>query len=167
MRNFFCLLFVVLISNGLVVPTSARAEIPPKAKAFLTIVGYGTAGGAILGTATMAFGTSSRAISQGASLGLYAGIMFGTYVRVSHHNRRQGSYDDKSSPYQRSSDIYSDEYSGDAGGGEGSGESSGGSFFDRFQVLQEKFHGQAFTLGAKRKGGLMPPVHMNLFQFNF
>ncbi len=161
-------MLVVLISSGLFAPASARAEeIPPKAKAFLTIVGYGTASGALLGAATMAFGTSSRAISQGASLGLYAGIIFGSYVLLSHHNRRQGSYEDTSSPYQRSSDIYSDEYSRDGGGGEGGGESSGGGFFDRFQVLQEKFHGQAFTLGAKRKGGAMPPVHMNLFQFNF
>jgi hypothetical protein len=167
MRNFICLLLVVLISSGLVAPPSARAELPPKARAFLTVTGYGTAGGALLGAASMAFGTSSRAVAQGASLGLYAGILFGTYVLVSHHNKRYGSYDDNASPYQRSSDIYSDEYSEDGGGGDGQGESSSGGFFDRFQVLQEKFHGAAFSLGGKKRGGALPPLHVNLFQYNF
>ncbi len=75
--------FLILITMTLTAPQKAQAEIPVKAKAFLTIVGYGTAGGAILGAASMAFGTSTRAVAQGASLGLYAGILFGTYVLVS------------------------------------------------------------------------------------
>jgi hypothetical protein len=146
-------------------PIEARAELPPKAKAFLTMAGYGAGGGALLGAASMAFGSSVRAIPQGASLGLYAGILFGTYVLVSHHNKRFGSYDDNSSPYQESSDIYGDGYQ-DEEGGSSEGDSGGGGFFDRFRVIQEKFYGDAFSLGKKRRGA-MPPVSVNVFQYNF
>lgn len=146
--------------------SKAQAQLPPKAKAFLTIVGYGTAGGAILGAASTAFGTSSRAISQGASLGLYAGVLFGTYVMVSHHNKRYGSYDDNSSPYREGTDIYSDEYKDDEGGASGEEKTRGG-FFDRFEVMQEKFHNQSFSLGIKKRGGQMPPLQLNLLQYNF
>lgn len=165
MKNSICTFLVILSTLLMVNPQDAKAQVPPKAKAFLTIAGYGAAGGAILGAASMAFGSNSRAIPQGASLGLYAGILFGTYVLVSHHNKRYGSYDDNSSPYQRSSDIYGDEYRDDEGGG--AGDDSRGGFFDRFQVLQEKFHGQAFTPGDKKRGGNLPPLHVNVFQYNF
>jgi hypothetical protein len=168
MRKTFCTLIAVLFTLSMIRPNEARAEVPAKAKAFLTIVGYGTAAGALLGAASTAFGTSSRAIAQGASLGLYAGILFGTYVLVSHHNKRYGSYNDNSSPYQESSDIYSDEYQdGDGGGAGDDNVKSRGGFFDRFEVLQEKFHGQAFTLGQKEKGSRMPPLSLNIVQYNF
>lgn len=155
MKKFFCTFLVVLFTLVMVKPNEARAEMPVKAKAFLTICGYGAAGGALLGAASTAFGTSTRAIAQGASLGLYAGIIFGTYVLVSHHNKRYGSYDDNSSPYSQSNDIYGDEYQGDGGGGE-SGEEQKGGFFDRFQKLQEK-----------TGGNTIPPIHMNILQYNF
>lgn len=167
MRKTFCTFLVLLFTFSVVTPNVARAELPVKAKAFLTIVGYGTAGGAILGAASTAFGTSSRAIAQGASLGLYAGIIFGTYVLVSHHNKRYGSYDDNSSPYQESNDIYSDEYQEGEGGGADGDDAKRGGFFDRFEVMQEKFHGQAFSLGGKKRGSAMPPLHINLLQYNF
>lgn len=147
-------------------PNEARAEIPVKAKAFMTIAGYGAAGGALLGAASMAFGTNSRAIAQGASLGLYAGILFGAYVLISHHNKRYGSYDDNSSPYRESSDVYGDEYESDGGGSSSS--DSGGGFFDRFQVMQEQVQGQAFTFDSqKRKGGQVPPIQVNFLNLSF
>ena len=159
MRNIFSL-FLVLITISFLKPNEAKAELPVKARAMMTIVGYGTAGGAILGAASMAFGTNSRAIAQGASLGLYAGILFGTYVLVSHHNKRYGSYDDNSSPYKESNDIYGDDYQSDEGGG--SGESSGsGGFFDRFQTIQTKFNYK------NEKGGNLPPIYMNLMTIQF
>lgn len=65
-------------------PYKKAEALNPKGKAFLIICTYGTVGGALLGFATMAFGTNSRAIAQGASLGLYAGIAFGSYVITSH-----------------------------------------------------------------------------------
>lgn len=166
MRKYLSYLFVIVFTLSLAMPQKAQAEMPAKAKAFLTIVGYGAAGGAILGAATMAFGNSSRAIAQGASLGLYAGIIFGSYVLISHHQRRYGTYERDSAPYQDSSDIYGDDYQSDEGGS-GRGSSRGG-FFDRFQVMQEQFHNQSFTFdSAKKKGGQMPPLQVNLLQYNF
>ena len=79
----------------------------PKARAFLTVAGYGAGGGALLGLASMAFGTSPRAIAQGASLGLYAGLIFGTYVIVSHHQQSAG-YTDPNSPYQEEGEDFYD-----------------------------------------------------------
>lgn len=167
MKKIICSFLVVMFTLAIVNPQKARAEIPVKAKAFLTIAGYGTAGGAILGAASMAFGTSSRAIAQGASLGLYAGILFGTYILVSHHNKRYGNYEDSSSPYGESSDIYGDEYQDNEGGGADGADPAKGGFFDRFQTMQEKFHGQAFSLGDKKRGSQLPPLHINLLQYNF
>lgn len=141
--------------------------MPVKAKAFLTIAGYGAAGGALLGLATMAFGNSSRAVAQGASLGLYAGLLFGTYVLVSHHQKSVGSYDDNSSPYQESSDVYGDEYNSEEGGDDAGGSTKRGGFFDRFQVMQEHMHNQSFTFDSVKKKNNLPPIHMNLIEYNF
>ena len=167
MRKFLSAILVVLFTLTMVKPNVAHAEIPVKAKAFMTIAGYGAAGGALLGAASMAFGTNSRAIAQGASLGLYAGILFGTYVLISHHNKRYGSYEDSSSPYRNSSDVYGDEYDADEGGSSNSG--SGGGFFDRFQVLNDKLsNNQSFTFDSqKRKGGQLPPIQVNFLQLSF
>ncbi len=160
MRKFLSLFFVVLLVSSLVKPESARAELPVKARAFASIVGYGTAGGALLGAASMAFGTSTRAVAQGASLGLYAGILFGAYVLVAHHNKRMGSYDDNSSPYKDSSDIYGDEYKEDEGGGGDGPQEDAGNFMTRHQLLESKF-------APNKKGGNIPPLQINFLQLNF
>jgi hypothetical protein len=152
-------LFLVVFTVTFLAPQTARAEIPVKAKAFLTIVGYGTAGGAILGAASMAFGTSTRAVAQGASLGLYAGILFGTYVLVSHAQGRPGYYSDDSSPYRESNDIYGDEYNSEEGGGEGD-ENARQGFFNRIQAINQKFT-------PKTKGGNIPPFTINLLHLEF
>lgn len=169
MRKFLSLFLVLFITLAVVKPQTARAEVPVKAKAFLTISAYGAAGGALLGLATMAFGQSSRAVAQGASLGLYAGILFGTYVLVSHHQKSMGSYSDDSSPYQESNDIYGDEYNAEEGGAESDRDdrSKRGGFFDRFQVMQEHMYNQSFTFQSEKKKNSMPPIQMNIFQYNF
>ncbi len=66
-----------------------NAEISPKVKVVATMALYGVVGGALLGTASMAYGNTSRAIFQGASLGLYAGILFGSYVVISYKMRKE------------------------------------------------------------------------------
>lgn len=86
--------------------------LDPKTKAFLVICGYGTTGGALLGLASMAFGQDSKAIAQGASLGLYAGILFGAYVIYTHNQElnqtdepyeENAPYDEPYVPFQDSS----------------------------------------------------------------
>jgi hypothetical protein len=158
MRKFVTLFVLLIFTFSLFRPEQAQAQMPVKARAFLTIVGYGAAGGAILGLASMAFGQSTRTVAQGASLGLYAGIIFGTYVLVSHHNMRHGSYDDSNSPYSNSRGIYGEDYNSDDGGGtEGD---SGGGFFERMQITQQKF-------ARKERGGQLPPLYVNIFNYSF
>ncbi len=168
MRKTLSLALLLVLSFTLLKPEEARAEIPAKARAFLTITGYGAASGALLGLATMAFGNSSRAVAQGASLGLYAGLLFGTYVLVSHHQKQMGSYEDNSSPYQESNDIYGDEYNSEGGGSDSEEETKRGGFFDRFRVMEEHMFNQSFTFDSqKSKGSSFPPIHLNLVQYHF
>jgi len=159
MRRFVTLCLVCLLTLMAMRPESAQAEVPAKARAFLTILGYGTAGGAILGAATMAFGTTSQAVFQGASLGLYAGIVFGSFVLISHHNKRTGNYEDNTSPYGESTDVYGEGYEPGEGGSSEGEEPKG--FFNRIQTMQQKFS------DSKQKGGQMPPLYLNLIQYNF
>lgn len=163
-----------LIAAITVVPVSARAQatssggLPPKAKAFLMVSAYGAAGGALLGLASMAFGTSSRAVSQGASLGLYAGILFGTYVIVSHNNRNAKPSYDNSTPYNDGQDDYGDY------GDEGDSKSSGGGFFD--SGIQRPRSGALVALNevsayrsfeTKKGSNSLPPFQMTVFSYNF
>jgi hypothetical protein len=162
MKRILSATLVVLFCLTLLKPQKAQAAMPAKARAFVTVVGYGTASGALLGAASMAFGQSTRAIAQGASIGLYAGILFGAYILVAHHQKRYGNYDDDSSPYKDSNDVYGDGYQDDEGGSsdEETEEDSGGSFFNRMNVIEQKF-------GNNRKGGGLPPLKINLVSIEF
>ncbi|MDO9184166.1 MAG: hypothetical protein Q7U04_17260 [Bacteriovorax sp.] len=99
----FTLCFTLLFS-------SASFAIDPKLKILGTMSGYGIVGGALLGTASMAFGASSRSIARGASLGLYGGLIFGTYIILSYEMKKRGFneqpredyYPDSRSPYEDS-----------------------------------------------------------------
>ncbi len=86
MKKLFLILFISVMTMA---PIQKTYALDAKGKAFLVICTYGTVGGALLGFASMAFGTNSRAIAQGASLGLYAGIAFGSYVLLSHKSNNQ------------------------------------------------------------------------------
>jgi len=101
------LIFLMIFS--LVNLGQAKAEIDPRAKAIGSMALYGTVGGALLGTAALAFDANGRAIAKGASLGLYAGLIFGSYVVISHaykkHQRQnpqpqENYYPDTKSPYE-------------------------------------------------------------------
>ena len=94
------LLLVAILTLSFLSPQKSHAMVDAKGKAFLIICTYGTVGGALLGFASLAFGSNSRAIAQGASLGLYAGIAFGSYVIASHG--QQGQADEYVDPaYQQ------------------------------------------------------------------
>ena len=90
MTAFFKKSFLLLsIFTLFTYSTPAKAEMDSRVKALLIMAGYGTIGGALLGTASLAFGTSGRSVAKGASLGLYAGILFGSYVVLSHYVQKQ------------------------------------------------------------------------------
>ncbi|RPJ70939.1 MAG: hypothetical protein EHM20_15050 [Alphaproteobacteria bacterium] len=83
------LLFASILSITLLFSSSSYA-IDPKLKILGSMAGYGVVGGALLGTASLAFGASGRAIAKGASLGLYGGLIFGTYVILSYEMKKNG-----------------------------------------------------------------------------
>lgn len=101
-------LSAALLLTIIAMPRQTHA-MDPRAKAVLTMAAYGTAGGALLGTASLAFGAKGRAVAIGASLGLYAGLIFGTYIVVNHrmqHYRYDENYypdTDTFSPYESGS----------------------------------------------------------------
>lgn len=64
-------------------PNNAYA-LNPKVKVLLSTGSYGAIGGTLLGAATLAFGTSGRTVAQGASIGLWSGLLFGSYIILSH-----------------------------------------------------------------------------------
>jgi hypothetical protein len=68
----------------------SNAAIDPKLKMVATMAGYGVVGGALLGTASLAFGSGGRSIAKGASLGLYAGIIFGSYIILNYEMKKRG-----------------------------------------------------------------------------
>lgn len=110
----FVYFLVVIAMTGIVFSRPAQAQMDSRVKALGTMALYGTVGGALLGTASLAFGTSGRAPAVGASLGLYAGILFGSYVVASHYYKRnyrpspqENYYPETNSPYEESSNnIY-------------------------------------------------------------
>lgn len=143
-------IFIVLLTLVLVMPLSVQAEIPPKAKAFMVVSAYGTVGGALLGFATMAYGTNSRAIAQGASLGLYAGLIFGAYVLASHKTAEEPVED-----YQQQYPQDPPPPAGMENGGMGNGgwgnpppQDEGGFF------------------GSPQRAA-MPPIYINFLNMNF
>jgi uncharacterized membrane protein YebE (DUF533 family) len=102
-------LLVLLLLCSYSVQAQSESSLDPKTKAFLVICGYSAVGGALLGTASMAFGQKPRSIAQGASLGLYAGIAFGAYVLYTHGQAAEPvedpyvSPDNAAVPYRSSS----------------------------------------------------------------
>lgn len=94
--------------------SSSTYAIDPKVRVLGTMAGYGIVGGALLGTASMAFDAGPRAIAKGASLGLYAGLLFGGYVILSYEMKKRGFgnepqqqdyYPDSRSPYEDQSRV--------------------------------------------------------------
>ena len=80
---------------------NVAAQMDTRVKAVLFMSGFGTMGGALLGMASKAFNNSDsfgRAFTKGASLGLYAGILFSTYIILTHH-LNQGRMEEEQYPY--------------------------------------------------------------------
>ncbi|EQC44205.1 hypothetical protein [Bacteriovorax sp. Seq25_V] len=115
MKKFITLATIILVFTT----QSVRAEMDPKIKAIGTMALYGTVGGTLLGTASLAFGAKGRSVAIGASLGLYAGLLFGGYVVGTHALKSRGyqkadpeNYypDTESSPYETPGPGSNNEY---------------------------------------------------------
>lgn len=90
---------IIITLSLLFTSLNASAEIDPKAKAVGTMALYGTVGGTLLGTASLAFGTKARAVAIGASVGLYMGLIFGGYVVGTHALKSKGYFQQKNDNY--------------------------------------------------------------------
>lgn len=110
------LLFIISVMSLTFVPIQKAQAVEPRMRALLSMAAYGTIGGALLGTASLAFGSSGRAVAKGASLGLYTGLLFGSYVVISHAYRNH-----KATNPEPSKNYYPDTsespYEDDQGGG--------------------------------------------------
>lgn len=157
-RSMMGLFLVFTLLVTLTFPKQARAEMDPKLKAFLITSGYGVGGGALLGLASVALGAKARAIAQGASLGLYAGMIFGAYIILSHQyrmNNPEGSYQDAVTPYDGgsaapySNDPYADPYAAPSGGG-------------NFRIQN-----QQFNRFQEKRGSSSIPVYLNFVNISF
>ncbi len=106
MKKFFLWFIIGSFALGAINPSKAQA-MDGKIKALGMIALYGTIGGALLGTASLAFGSRPRAILQGASLGLYAGLIFGSYIVISHSFRdKVPTGDDEAPAPEEEASIY-------------------------------------------------------------
>jgi len=83
LKKIILVFFILFINTHFKV--AYGENIDPRLKAVGTMAAYGTIGGVLLGTATLAFDSSPRSPFIGASLGLYAGIIFGGYVVGTHY----------------------------------------------------------------------------------
>ena len=165
MKKFIILTLLIV---AFVTPTQDAHALKPKAKAFAIICAYGTVGGALLGFASMAFGTDSRVIAQGASLGLYAGIAFGTYVITSHRNPNEPQVRDYPEP-QLPPPGYDPGFGGQSPGGFGAPaprEEPGG-FFGSPQRMLEANEIEYSNFKPKKGRVESLPIYFNLLDVKF
>jgi len=174
----FILPLIIFVS--LITPVNKANALDAKGRAFLVICTYGTVGGALLGFATMAFGTNSRAIAQGASLGLYAGIAFGSYIIASH--KRPGEvepvYDNAPPPPGFGTGGFGNSQMNNPMGGNppdsGFGSPApppqdGGGFFGGGQRAFEISEDLVYNFKLKNKKGrdFSMPIYLNLVNMTF
>ena len=165
MKKFLTLAILLSI---FIVPVNDAHALKPKAKAFAIICTYGTVGGALLGFASMAFGTDSRVIAQGASLGLYAGIAFGAYVITSHRNPNQPVENNYQEP-ELPPPGYNPGFGGQDSGGFGAPpprEEPGGFFGSPQRMLEE--NDIEYSNFKHKKGRVESlPIYFNLLHVKF
>ncbi len=99
--------------------------IDSKVKAVLTMAVYGTVGGGLLGAASLAFDTGGRSPFIGMSVGLYIGLIFGSFIVVSH----------KMKAYNAENPTPKDNYYPDSDGQSPYEGDSGGSWFGSDEEL--------------------------------
>lgn len=162
MKKFILLTLLISIFT---LPSKQALALEPKAKAFAIICTYGTVGGALLGFASMAFGTDSRVIAQGASLGLYAGIAFGAYVLTTHRTGGRPVIQERYQEPQGPPPGYNPTFGGDGGfGAPVPQEEPGGFFGQRGLEINER----EFSSFKRKKGRVESlPIYFNLMSVRF
>lgn len=157
MRFFSKILCALVITVSFVFSPPTFA-MNPKAKAMIAVSAYGATGGALLGFASMAFGAPSRTIAKGASLGLYAGILFGAYILASHAyaTPMETPYEDAETPYESGGSS--------SGGSSSSSEEDGAS---KPRLYERSFQLNQFNLVKNTNNQGIPPVSLDLLNISF
>ncbi|MBL6989401.1 MAG: hypothetical protein ISR65_06470 [Bacteriovoracaceae bacterium] len=158
MKKFIYVNFVKVILIGtMVISYMAPAHaLSPKGKAILTMAVYGTVGGALLGTSMfLAIGGTSRSIFQGASLGLYAGLLFGAYVVGSHAMKK----------FKWNKDSGKDDYYGPPMGSGGTSAPAGDDYYRHINHSFEPTFRR--DLPGKKNYKNMPLFYINLINYQF
>lgn len=161
-RKIIGFIFVLLLGTFNI--KDSRAEMDPKMKALGAMALYGTIGGVLLGTASLAFGTEPRSIAKGASLGLYAGLLFGGYVVVSHMMKKnRDSQPPPSDYYPEDADApYSDD--GDADYGDSAPYDQRWSGYYEYEEASKSVVGNSLS-GPRLDEG--PVYFINVLNFTF
>jgi hypothetical protein len=140
--------------------------MPAKIRALVTMSVYGAAGGTLLGLASLAFDAPTRSIAQGASLGLYAGIIFGSYIVTSHmiQNKQWGSS-------SSDSDGYYPESSGGYDGGYYQDDPKSGGDGNRWEPVYptgpDKLPAPVKPMRWRPTEKRSIPIYLQLLQINF
>ena len=135
-------------------PARTEAQIDPRIKTLISVTAYGLVGGALLGTASLAFYSEGRAPFIGASLGLYAGLLFGGYIVTSHayKNYRRNNPQSQENYYPDTQSLY--ENVGESGTGDTY--APGGEYYEYWAP---------FGGARSRRGGI--PLYINLLRIQF
>jgi hypothetical protein len=162
-----------LLGNNVFAQAQSQGGLDPRMKALGLMAAYGAIGGFLLGTASLAFDTPGRAPFIGASLGLYAGMLFGGYIVVSHAMKKYqmqnpGAGEDGYYPETPSS-PYESPFSG---GGYNSGEESGQRGQHQTMELQWELFEQSSRLKSdlrfpSKKSRDFPLLFVPLINLNF
>ena len=89
--NIFVLSLSLMLCLAQIPKAQAQAQdagLDPRIKALALMAVYGTTGGLLLGTAALAFDAPGRSPFVGASVGLYVGLLFGSYVVITYAIRK-------------------------------------------------------------------------------
>jgi len=115
MKNIFKIIqsYLFIFSLFLTLSFSQNAfSMDSRLRVVSSMAGYGVVGGALLGTASLAFGANGRSIAKGASLGLYAGLLFGGYIVLSYEMKKRGyGIEGKGDYYPDSSSSFENRFS--------------------------------------------------------
>jgi hypothetical protein len=164
------LIICIFIFTAVLLPYNKAQALDPKGRAFMIMCTYGTVGGALLGFASLAFGSSSRAIAQGASLGLYAGIAFGAFVVTSHGRQNEpDTYEDQPGPPRGFDQPPGGGFGDNQGGFGGEQEEDSGGFFganNRSLQIHEDIN-LNYKMKNKKNRDFSLPVYFNLVDYRF
>ena len=150
-RIFFLGVLLSLMSEN-----SQAQVVDPRIKVISVITVYSIIGGTLLGLAAINFGAKKRSPFIGASLGLYSGVLFGSYLVIGHmYNtyKRDNQVPDDNNYYDTNS-LYEDT-------------GSGGSNMSDIYEYQRSLNSHSKIFWRKKYEKNFPSVYINFIKIQF